>query len=243
MSIIEVACFNLQSSVHEGDTKPWLQDAPYDKASSTIRSLLAKGIRILDRHAKSSFHLLQDLNDPQLVYYIGKWRTLDDFTNFCTSKDRGDLVHHFQEANARWEWRRLYETLSHERSILPSLLHSRDELAKAKVLSWVRQNVAPEDVEKFQSKFNEVKGQLEKFSGYKTIYGLKVDADSARTHDDTPLVEQKDPDREEFLVLAGWDSREQRAKFPDSEEFAKYAQTRAWVKWFERTVAVPVLLE
>ena len=75
MSIIEIACFRLESSELPVTSKPFLADIPYDKPTATLRFYLSHAIRSLNKASKHPFHLLQDLEDNLTIYYIGKkWK-------------------------------------------------------------------------------------------------------------------------------------------------------------------------
>lgn len=241
MALIEIACFQLNSSEHEGETKPWLSGIPYDKATAAQRALLSEGMRALSRSSKNKFHLFQDIEDPQLVYYIGRWHSKDDYRAFFTSTDRGDLVNAIQNTKAQWHWKELYEVVQDEHFTLSSLLHSLDSVTKAKLVGITRHNVVPTDASHFESTLLSAKGNLEKFSGFKTIIGRQIQTNTDEFKE--PDVEHTDLDRREYAVLSGWPSKERRDEFPSSEEFGQYSQIRSWAKWFERRSAVPILLE
>lgn len=71
MSIIEIACFRLESSELPVTSKPFLADIPYDKPTATLRFYLSHAIRSLSKNSKHPFYLLQDIEDNLTIYYVG----------------------------------------------------------------------------------------------------------------------------------------------------------------------------
>ena len=149
-------------------------------------------------------------------------------------------------SKATMEWKGLYEIVDYERwesSVLSGLLHRRKDALDASFVGITRANVAPEDCEEFNRKLSNGRPSMEKFSGYKTAAGKRSKREFEEDIQSTGEVLSKDDVREEFMVLAGWDSKERYDTFPDSEEFMKYIQIREQTKWFERRLAQPIHLE
>lgn len=107
--IVEVACIRLESKDLPREQKPFLHDAPYDKRQATLRFTLTRGIRILNRISKYTFHLLQDTEDPSLVYYIGRWGSLACYTGFRASADREELISALRLCEASLAWHEISE--------------------------------------------------------------------------------------------------------------------------------------
>jgi hypothetical protein len=132
--IIEVACVRLESKdLHS------LHDAPYEKRQATLRFTLARGVRILSRVSKSSFQLLEDIKDPSLVYYIGRWRSLAEYTSFRASAERKELVNALRCCEASLDWHEIGETeYSHPRNITCTLLHRPTDIFSSQLVGIAR---------------------------------------------------------------------------------------------------------
>jgi hypothetical protein len=102
--IVEVACVRLESKDLPREQKPFLHDAPYDKRQAALRFTLTRGIRVLSRMSKHNFYLLQDIEDPSLVYYIGRWHSLASYTGFRASMEREELISALRHCEASLAW-------------------------------------------------------------------------------------------------------------------------------------------
>ena len=132
--IVEVACLRLESKdLHS------LHDAPYEKRQASLRFTLTRGIRILSRVSKSSFQLLEDTKDPSLVYYIGRWRSLAEYTSFRVSAERKELVTALQCCEASLDWHEISEAeYSQPRSITCKLLHRPTDIFSSSLVAIAR---------------------------------------------------------------------------------------------------------
>jgi hypothetical protein len=132
--IVEVACVRLESKdLHS------LHDAPYEKRQASLRFTLTRGIRILSRVSKSSFQLLEDIKDPSLVYYIGRWRSLAEYTSFRASAERKELVNALRCCEASLDWHEISETeYSHPRNITCTLLHRPTDIFSSLLVAIAR---------------------------------------------------------------------------------------------------------
>jgi hypothetical protein len=102
--IVEVACVRLEAKDLPCEQKPFLHDAPYDKRQAALRFTLTRGLRILSRMSKHNFHLLQDIEDPSLVYYIGRWHSLASYAGFRVSAERKELILALRYCEASLAW-------------------------------------------------------------------------------------------------------------------------------------------
>lgn len=132
--IVEVACLRLESKdLHS------LHDAPYEKRQATLRFTLTRGLRILSRVSKSSFQLLEDTKDPSLVYYIGRWRSLAEYTSFRASAERKELVDALRCCEASLDWHEISETeYSHPRNIACIPLHRPTDIFSSPLVAIAR---------------------------------------------------------------------------------------------------------
>ena len=135
--IVEVACLRLESNdLHS------LHDAPYEKRQASLRFTLTRGIRILSRVSKSSFQLLEDTNDPSLLYYIGRWRSLAEYTSFRASAERKELVNALQCCEASLDWHEVSEAeYSQPRNITCKLLHRPTDIFSSPLVGIARCHV------------------------------------------------------------------------------------------------------
>lgn len=135
--IVEVACVRLESKDLSREPKVSLHDAPYEKRQASLRFTLTRGIRILSRVSKSSFQLLEDTGDPSLVYYIGRWRSLAEYTSFRASAERKELVTALQCCEASLDWHEISEAeYSHPRNL--TLLHRPTDIFSSPLVAIAR---------------------------------------------------------------------------------------------------------
>jgi hypothetical protein len=140
--IVEVACVSLKSKDLSRKQNASLHDAPYDKRQATLRFTLTKGIRILSRMSKSSFQLLQDMEEPSLVYYIGRWRCLADYTKFRGSLERKDLMSALRCCEASLDWHDFSEAeYSQPRTVTSTLLHRPRDIFSSPLVGIARCHV------------------------------------------------------------------------------------------------------
>lgn len=137
--IVEVACVRLESKDSSRRADASLHDAPYEKRQATLRFTLTRGIRILSRVSKSSFQLLEDIKDPSLVYYIGRWRSLAEYTSFRASVERKELVTALRCCEATLDWHEISEAeYLQPRNITFKLLHRPTDIFLSPLVAIAR---------------------------------------------------------------------------------------------------------
>lgn len=104
----------------------------------------------------------------------------------------------------------------------------------AKLVGITRHNVS--DLEDFEKKLAHGLPYMEKFSAHKAAAGRKIETDDAPAEGDVA----KELQRDEIVLLSGWNSKEQYDDFRESEEYAEFIQVRSATTWFER-VRCPVI--
>lgn len=249
MSVIEIACFRLESTEIQATSKPFLADAPHDQPTATLRFYLSHAIRVLSKSAKHPFYLVQDLEDSLIIYYLGKWPSLEAYTTFHDSKDRGELLSDLAGCQAVMQWSGFYSIAHYEHwesSFVSALLHKEKALTAASLVGITRLNVAPEDRSAFEETFRKSMPHLERYSGHKGAAGWKIETKfNFDGSEIAPPVSESTPalQRDEFAILGGWNSKEQYDDFRDSEDYMQYVQIRGSAKWFERLVGKVIRLE
>jgi hypothetical protein len=137
--IVEVACVRLEAKELPREQKPFLHDAPYDKRQAALRFTLTRGIRILSRMSKHNFHLLQDIEDPSLVYYIGRWQSLASYTGFRASTEREELVSALRHCEASLAWHEISNAeYSRSRNISLEFLQGPKDIFKSPLVGIAR---------------------------------------------------------------------------------------------------------
>lgn len=137
--IVEVACVRLESKGLPRERKLFLHDAPYQKRQAALRFTLTQGIRVLSRVSKHTFHLLQDTEDPFLVYYIGRWRSLACYTSFRTSPERQELISALQRCEASLAWHEISNAkYSRPRNVALRMLHGQADIFAAPLVGIAR---------------------------------------------------------------------------------------------------------
>lgn len=137
--IVEVACVRLEAKDLPRERKPFLHDAPYDKRLAALRFTLTQGIRVLSRVSKHTFHLLQDTEDPFLVYYIGRWRSLACYTAFRASSERQELISALRLCEASLAWHEISNAkLSRPCNVARRMLHGHIDIFAAPLVGIAR---------------------------------------------------------------------------------------------------------
>jgi hypothetical protein len=137
--IVEVACVCLEAKDLPREQKPFLHDAPCDKRQAALRFTLTRGIRILSRMSKHNFHLLQDIEDPSLVYYIGRWRSLASYTEFRASAEREELISALRYCEASLAWHEISNAeYSRSRNVALKLLQGPKDIFEAPLVGIAR---------------------------------------------------------------------------------------------------------
>lgn len=135
--IVEVACVRLESTDLSREPKVSLHEAPYEKRQASLRFTLTRGIRMLSRVSKSSFQLLEDTEDPSLVYYIGRWRSLAEYTGFRASAERKELITALRFCEASLDWHEISEAkYSHPRNL--AFLHRPTDIFSSPLVGIAR---------------------------------------------------------------------------------------------------------
>ena len=249
MSVIEIASFQLESDEIKATTKPFLADAPHDQPTATLRFYLTHAIRVLSKAAKHPFYLVQDLEDSLTIYYMGKWPSLEAYSAFRESKDRTELVNDLAGCKAIMQWSGFYNIVHYEHwesSFVSAILHKEKGLMAASVVGITRHNIAPEDRAAFEDAYGKGIPHLERYSGHKSAAGWKMKTKFDFDESVAPSSEAAattDPQRDEFITLSGWNSKDQYDDFRDSEEYMEYVKIRSYTKWFERRTGKVIRLE
>ena len=246
MPIIEIACFSLESSGIQAQSKPFLADAPHDQPTATLRFHLSHAIRALSKASKHPFYLLQDLQDSLIIYYMGKWPSIDAYSHFNGSPDHKELLDALESCKAVMRWRGFYDVVQYhnwESSALSALLHKDKGPMGAKVVGLTRHNVS--NVDEFEKKLSHGMPYLEKYSGHKGAAGRKIetgfDFDESLAPIPEETKEQAPPQRDETILLSGWQSRDQYDDFRDTKDYQEFARIREVTTWFERVSQLPAV--
>jgi hypothetical protein len=179
MSIIEIACFRLESNEIAATSKPFLADAPHDQPTATLRFYLTHVMRTLSKSSKHPFHLLQDLQDPRIAYYIGKWPSKQAYADFNASEGRAEMLKDLEGCEAVMQWKGLYDIVQYhnwESSVLSSFLHKSKGPMTGKLVGITRHNVS--DLAEFEKKLAHGMPYMERYSGHKGAAGRKIEIDS-----------------------------------------------------------------
>lgn len=137
--IVEVACVRLESKDLSRKPHASLHYAPYELRQASLRFTLTRGIRILSRVSKSTFQLLEDTEDPSLVYNIGRWRSLAAYTSFRASAERKELITALRCCEASLDWHEISEAeYLQPRSITCKLLHRPTDIFSSPLVAIAR---------------------------------------------------------------------------------------------------------
>jgi hypothetical protein len=204
--IVEVACVRLESKDLSRKQNASLHDAPYDKRQATLRYTLTSGIRVLSRMSRSSFQLLQDIEDPSLVYYIGRWRSLADYTGFRASAERKELVFALRCCEASLDWHEFSEAeYSQPRNVTSTLLHRPTSIFASPLVGIARCHLGDDWKTGGGAEMDWVLSSTRKHPAHKSLVGKKSLVEFEK---DVMLVRTSDvdiePDHEKRTVVGEW---------------------------------------
>lgn len=209
-------------------THPLTKENP--SLPSTLIQKLKTARTVLETASKHSFHYFQEVEDPSVIYIIGKWDSPTTHGIFLPSPEnqrlleglKDDVVMQHEDPGKKISmWH-----LDTDVFIVPA---SKEELKAEENLKWVftapvvscnRHFVPKDKKDGFEKKFNEVRYLLEEFTKpYFVVGGWRIEKESE--------------EKEEWVLFSGFESVEHHMKFAKTEGFAKYRELVAFVDGFE----------
>ncbi|KAH8804639.1 hypothetical protein F5884DRAFT_680955 [Xylogone sp. PMI_703] len=205
MTVTEFAILHLSTPPQEG------------KLPAAFLERLTTAKQVLDKASGYNFHFFQQVEDPSLVYIIGRWESVAAHGVFLPSDEN----------------KRLLDLLKDDIDIPSIILYhletdvydiseeaDKKQVFEAPTISCNRHFVPAAKKEGFIKTFQEVKGLLQDFTNpFKVIGSWRIEKESE--------------DKEEWVLFSGFNSVEHHYEFPKTEEFAKYREIVNFVDGFE----------
>ncbi|RFU34616.1 hypothetical protein B7463_g1699, partial [Scytalidium lignicola] len=178
---------------------------------------LSTAKKVLDNASGYNFHFFQQVEDPSLVYIIGRWSSVAAHDVFLPSDEN----------------KRLLELLKDDITISSVIMYHLDvdvynmigeadkkNVSEAPTISCNRHFVPAAKKEGFIEQFQKIKGLLQDFTNpFKVVGGWRIEKESE--------------EKEEWVLFSGFDSVAHHYEFPKTEEFVKYREIIGFVDGFE----------
>lgn len=174
---LQVTCFHLNSERVQDTRHTFLHDAPRDHVTAALRLILTEGIRVLGQRSGNPCHLLQNVNEPSIVYYITHWRNLQAYAEFCITRDCKLLLDNLRLCKAILEWDETY-SVAHPKSIFENaygyLLHKMKSTYEAEIIAITRFSIGRDDEDDCRSHLKQLQTRVESISKFKAVVGNKI---------------------------------------------------------------------
>lgn len=181
---------------------------------------------LTSRHAMhaatgNEFYYFQQIEDPSILYIIGKWDSPTAHSEFIAGTEnqrlldllKDDIVIHGEGEKGMRMWHLDAECFTPSSKLLLG----------AKAISFNRHFVPKEKKAEFEKKFAEVKGLLEEYTKpYPVVGGWRIEKETV-----------DGVERDEWDLFSGFESVEHHMNFAKTEAFEKYREIAGYVEGFE----------
>lgn len=187
--------------------------------SAVIQKLkIAKSV--LEEASNHEFRFFQQIEDPYVIYIIGKWDSPEAHYAFLPSAKNQELLKLFKEDVHIEEVDRKKMQIWHLDHDVFDVPANAKSVFKAPIISCSRHFVPKVNKADFIEKFNEVRGLLEDFTKpYNVVGGWRIEKENEET--------------EELVLFSGFESVENHMEFAKTERFGKYREIVSFVRGFE----------
>jgi heme-degrading monooxygenase HmoA len=195
------------------------------KDNPTLPETLIDKLRIaktvLEQASKYKFHYFQQIEDPSIVYIIGKWDSPEAHYAFLPSAENQKLLELFKEdiiMDGEDEEKKMQ--MWHLDNDVFAVASNTEWVFNAPVISCNRHFVPKEQKSDFIEQFNEVKGILEEFTKpYGVVGGWRI--------------EKEAEEKEEWVLYSGFESVDNHMQFAKTGGFEKYREIVRFVAGFQ----------
>jgi heme-degrading monooxygenase HmoA len=208
MAVTELATLPLTHNVTKEE--PVLPDAVIEKLK-TARTVLEKA-------SGYSFNYFQQVEDPSIVYLIGRWDSTAAHGEFLPSPENQRLLEMLKDDILTEGEKKM--SLWHLDAESLTLRVAGKNVLEAPVISFNRHFVPSSKKEGFSRKFAEVNGLLEGFTEpFAVSGGWRIEKDT----------EEKD----EWALFSGFESVDHHFQFAKTEDFIKYRDIVEFMEGFD----------
>lgn len=167
----------------------------------------------LETASKHPFHYFQQIEDPSIIYIIGKWDSPAAHAKFLPSPEnqrllemlKDDIVAVNEDPDKRMSMWHL------DVDVFDTVEGNEKWVFEAPVISCTRHFIQKEKREAFEKRTSEVRYLLGEFTRpYKVVGGWRIEKESA--------------EKEEWVLFSRFDSVDHHMNFAKTEGFAKYRE-------------------
>lgn len=240
---LQLTCFRLHSKRVQRKRHAFLHDAPRDHSTAALRLALTEGIRLLGQKSGNPCHLLQDVNEPSMVYYIAYWRNLQAYAAFCTTQDCKLLLDNLRLCKATLEWDETYG-VEYTRSIFENtyryLLNGKKSTYQAEIIAITRFSINRDGEDDCRDRLKQLQIRVENASKFKAIVGNDLPYNSnSETHPRRcGAVTSGGP----HLLVSGWDAGKDYLHFAAGDRLWDPAAMRETGSVFKQSLTSPIRL-
>jgi heme-degrading monooxygenase HmoA len=181
---------------------------PATANDASIRTKLARAKEVMEKWTGNTFHYLQQVEDPALIYVVGEWDSAQQHVEeFIPTEDNQGLLRELEKELAV-EWLIHFDA---PHSVLP-LPKSADDKYNRVTYSVNRHFVKDGQRGALETFFEDNKHHLQDFVTEGSIGGgYRVDCDDGK---------------EEFVLMSPWKDVDQHYAFAKTEGFARYSKIK-----------------
>lgn len=199
-------------------TDPLTKENP--TLSSALFSKLKAAQTVLEQASGHNFRYFQQIEDPSVIYIVGKWDSPATHSSFLPSPENQQLLQLLKGDISNSKGRKM-EMWHLDTDVFSLPTTANDKwVFSAPVISCGRHFVAKEKKIAFEKKFGEVRRVLEVFTRpYRVVGGWRI--------------EKEEEGKEEFSLFSGFESVEQHEEFAKTEGFTRYRELVGFVEGLE----------
>lgn len=174
---------------------------------------------VLEQASKRKFYYFQQIEDPSIIYIIGRWDSPEAHYAFLPSLENQKLLELFKDEVYIEEREGKKMQMWHLDNDVFDVPPSADWVFRAPIISCNRHFVPKEQKAGFFEKLAEIAGLLEEFTKpYAPVGGWRI---------------EKEDEEEEWVLFSGFENMENHMDFAKTEGFAKYREIVGFVRGFD----------
>lgn len=190
-------------------------------AETTLIEKFKTAKTVLEKSSGFIFRIFQQVEDPSLVYIVGRWDSTAAHEAFLASAENKELLELIKDDIATTGDQKIQ--MWHLDADLYALGPEQTSTFTAPIISCNRHFMPPEKKKGFQDTFDGVKGLLEQFTKpFGVVGGWRIEKESVDGEE-----------REEWVLFSGFESIDHHMRFAETEDFKSYRTITGFVEGFE----------
>ncbi|KAF2803564.1 uncharacterized protein BDZ99DRAFT_468104 [Mytilinidion resinicola] len=188
---------------------------PTTSTTPSLLSALSHAKTVMESYTHHHFHMLQQVEDPALIYILGEWDSLaQHMDGFIPSAENQELL---KSLDGMVE----VVSLVHYDVPLTQLPIPGAGKGGKGLVSIARHFIKPGQKETFEETFEANKGLLQEYVAPEVCgWGWRVDREKEA---------DGQGEKEEFVLFSPWESVDAHLRFGKTEAFKRYAGIREWI--------------